>query len=118
MNEKELRIASLERQVLGEKEAQARMEAVQRLCKNKDFKKIILQDFCVTDCARYACESADPLLNEAQRADALAMAQAAGHLKRYLDLADRFGMYSGERIIDLQNEIDGLRAQPDEDYEE
>lgn len=118
MNEKEIRIAALERQALGEKEAQARAEAVDRLFRNKDFKKIILQDFCTTDCARYVCESADPLLKPEQRADALAMAQASGHLKRYLDLADRFGYGSAAKIVDIQNEIDFLRAQPDEETEQ
>lgn len=118
INEKELRIASLERQVLGEKEAQARMEAIVRLFRNKDFKKVILEDYAVKDCARYTRESADPLLTPVQQADALAMAQASGHLLRYLNMGDMFGQGSAEKIVELQHEIDYLRSQPDEENEE
>lgn len=115
MNEKEYKIASLERQLLGEKEAQARVEAIERLFRSRDFKKIILEDFAVKDCARYLRESCDPMLDDRQRADALAMAQAGGHLLRYLDLADRMGAYSKEKIVELQQEIDLMRAEPDEE---
>lgn len=113
MNEKELRIGALERQILGEKEAHARFEAIDRLFRNRDFKKVILEDFATKDCARYTRESCDPMLNPEQRADALAMAQASGHLLRYLDMADRMGSVSKDKIRELEDEIDYLRSLPD-----
>lgn len=67
-----------------------------RLNRNTDFKKLILEDFCVTNCARHAQLSADPALQPENRADSLALAQAAGHLRRYLSV-----------ICQMANKADG-----------
>ena len=88
-----------------------RAESLDRLAKNKDFKKIILEDFMVNDCSRYAQESADPLLEPHHRADALAMAQAAGHLKRYLQINRQMSRKASMDIVSIDEAIEEMRAE-------
>lgn len=70
-----------------------------------EFKKLILEEFCVKECARYAQLSADPSLGAAERADALALAQAAGHLKRYLSVVVRMGDVAESDQENLEEQI-------------
>ena len=89
-------------------------EIAVRLSNNPDFKKLILNEFCVNECARYAQSSADPALNESQRADCLAIAQAAGHLRRFLSVKIQMGNQADRQMADLDQAI--LEAQS-EDYQ-
>ena len=84
---KDNEIAGLEYQLQGNIEVIDRAEDVRKLCENRLFRKVILEQFCEKECARYVQESGDPLLSAEQRADALAMAQAAGHIRRWLDIS-------------------------------
>lgn len=68
-----------------------RRDMALKLSENHEFRKLILEEFCVNECARYARESANPILKPEERADALAMAQAAGHLKRFLSVIVQMG---------------------------
>lgn len=86
-------------------------EAHDRLTNNKDFRKIILDGFMVEDCARYAQESCDPLLAPEQRADALALAQAAGHLKRYLQINRAMSRRALMDIEGIDQAIEEMRAE-------
>lgn len=76
-----------------------------RLSNNPDFKKLILNEFCINECARYAQASADPALNEMQRADSLAIAQAAGHLRRFLSVKVQMGNNAERQLPDLDSAI-------------
>lgn len=69
-----------------------RRNMAMRLAVNPDFKKLILQEFCVEECARYAQLSQDPSLTQAQQIDALNIAQAAGHLRRWLQVVNQMGL--------------------------
>lgn len=90
----------------------AELSAVhERLVQNPDFRELILNRFMKLDCARYAQESADPLLTPAQRADALAMAQAAGHLKRYLHITHLLSTSVMNDVNDIDDEIQRMRAE-------
>ncbi len=70
-----------------------------RLYNNPDFKELIVDGFCLKDCARYVQESQDPALTPAQQADALHIAQASGHLRRYLSTTVQMG-HNAEREIE------------------
>lgn len=87
-----------------------RKELVERLQNNREFKKVILEDFCEKECAAYAKASADPNLSAEDRADALALAQAAGHLQRYLHVAIRMGVAAENQMAELDKTIDEVRA--------
>lgn len=104
-------VANLEQQ---KKDFQAAIEnrkIATRLVANRDFKKLILEQFCVEECARYAQLSADPNLDASGRSDALALAQAAGHLRRYLNVVDLMGYNAEKTMAELDLQIEEARAE-------
>lgn len=118
------RLEKLEEQLNDEKGLIERRDTIVRLGKNPDFRKVILDQFIVEECARYARESGDPALPAQARADALCMAQAAGHLKRYLNVQIAMGNAAERKIEEIEEAIeeerildqDGVKPQP-EGYE-
>ena len=106
-------VIALENQLAGAKELTERRERALRLSNNADFKKLILDEFCVQECARYAQASADPALKENERADALAMAQAAGHLRRFLSVTVQMGNQAESQMVDLEEALAEARAEED-----
>ncbi len=76
-----------------------------RLYDNADFKKLILDEFCLHECARYAQQSAHPGLNEVQRADALLIAQAPGALKRFLSAVIQKGNHGEQQMSAIEQAI-------------
>ena len=87
----EVTVQQLETQREAMKQAVEMRQAVQRLTQNADFRKVITEQFMEKECARYVHASSDPALNERNQKDALSIAQAAGHLKRYLSVNTRVG---------------------------
>jgi len=115
MISKETEVAGLEHEIKGTKQIIEHGKEVTKLVSNSLFRKVILEEFCTKQCARYVQESGDPLLDANQRADALAMAQSAGHLRRWLDLAIRMGDASDGRLSELEQELDYMRSQPEDE---
>lgn len=66
-------------------------DLAERIAIQPDFKELILQEFCINECARYAQVSGDPTLTDEQRRDAISFAQAAGHLRRWLSIQVQLG---------------------------
>lgn len=106
-------VALLEKQLADHKSLVERRTMAQRLAANSDFKKLILEEFCVQECARYAQSSGDPALTAEQRADALAIAQAAGHLRRYLSVIVQMANAAENTIPDIEAALDEARAEED-----
>ena len=104
-------VNALEQQLSDAKLLVERRQMAMRLEKNRDFKKLILDEFCVEECARYARESANPALTAEQRADALALAQAAGHLKRFLSVVCQMGNVAEGQMVDINEAIEEARAE-------
>lgn len=113
----EYTIEELELHRIKLKNSVAYAEEVRKLMANPLFRKIIMEDFCIQSAARYVQESCDPLLTAEQRADALALAQAGGHLKRWLDITLRMADTSERSILDVDDELEKLRAQPEDETE-
>lgn len=109
-------VYALEKQYEDSKAAIVRRDLALKLYGNREFKKLILEDFCVTECARYAQSSADPALPADSRADALALAQAAGHLKRFLSVVVTIGNQAERLGPDLEQAI--LEARQEEEADE
>lgn len=82
-----------------------------RLAQNPDFKELILDGFCMVEAARFVQQSGDPALGAEERADALAMAQASGHLKRFLSAAYQMGAHSERTMGELEAAIDEARLE-------
>lgn len=114
---KDKEIAGLEHRIEAAKVAITRGEDIRKLMGNKLFRDVILNLFCKEDCARYVQESGDPLLSADNRADALAMAQAAGHLRRWLDLGIRMADSEAGLLPQIQEELDAVRAEPEDENE-
>ena len=106
-------VTLLEKQLADTKTLVDRRTIAQRLAANADFRKLILEEFCVNECARYAQASADPALNQNERADALAIAQAAGHLRRFLSVVIQMGNSAENTISDIEAALEEARAEED-----
>ncbi len=106
-------VNELEEQLSNAKMLIARRDTVLKLSENPDFRKIIREEFMTNECARYAQLSADPALKPEERADALAISQAAGHLKRYLNVIIRMGNAAENEKLQIEEAIDEARAEED-----
>lgn len=104
-------VFALEHQLDQVKELVERREMALRLSKNPDFKKLILEEFMVNEAARYVQTSADPAMGPQERADALNLAQASGHLKRWLSVLVAMGNQANGQIPDLEEAIEQARAE-------
>lgn len=104
-------VAQLEQQKDSFKEQIARRDMSVRLAQNPDFKKLILDEFCVQECARYAQQSANPALSEVDQKNSLAIAQAAGHLRRFLSVVIQMGNQAESQMVQLDEAIDDARAE-------
>ena len=105
-------VLNLQKQRDDAKEMIEQAETALRLFNNPDFKKLILNEFCINECARYAQSSADQALGPVQRADPLAIAQAAGHLRRFLSVKIQMGNQADRQMADLDQAI--LEAQSED----
>jgi hypothetical protein len=103
--------AALIKQQEDAKAFMARRDTALRLYDNPDFKKLILKEFCVEECARYVHTSADPALKPENRADALALAQAAGHLRRWLSVVVQMGNQAEGQLQSLDQAIEEARQE-------
>lgn len=80
--------------------------AIERLNSNSDFQKIILELFCVTECARYVQSSVNINLPPENRNWALQMAQAGGLLKEFLIVKITQGNHAENNMSKLEEEIE------------
>lgn len=89
----------------------AKRDLALKLYSNPEFKQLILEEFCVRDCARFAQNSGNVALTAEQRADSLAMAQSAGYLRQYLSQTVQMGNASAAKIDELEEEIEIARRE-------
>lgn len=111
MSEVMQNINALENYIEGQKQVAAFADAVIRLQENPDFKLVINEGFMLHQAARYAQESGDPALTAVQRQDALNLAQASGHLKRFLSVSVVMGNDADSSILNAQQQLSELRAE-------
>ena len=107
-------VLALEQQLNKSKRLVELRDLALNLSKNPDFMKLILDEFCVKECARYAQLSSDPSLGAVERADSLALAQAAGHLKRWLSVTVRMGDVAEADQPNLEEQIEIARQEAGE----
>lgn len=106
----EYTIAELEHAKTNALELISRRDLAIKLSNVPEFRKMILEDFCEKEAARLVAQSGDPAMTVQQRADALAMGQAAGHLKRYLSATIRMGNVAENDLTQIEEAFDELRA--------
>lgn len=98
-------VAQLENQKSGMELTIRVRDAAHRLQQNADWKLVIGEGFMLYEAARYAQESGDPALSVENRADSLALAQASGHLKRYLNAIRNIGNKAEYDMADLDAQL-------------
>lgn len=104
-------VTQLENQLASAKELVRRRNLALRLATIPEFKELILDEFMVKEAARYVHSSADPALKAEERADALNMAQAAGHLKRFLSVTVQMGAHAERELVSLEDAIQEARVE-------
>lgn len=104
-------IEQMEAQKENAKELVRLRDLALKLASNREFRLLILDQWMKTEAARYVQLSADPSLKDGERADALAMAQATGHLKRWLSVTVKMGNIAADEIKDLDEAIEEARAE-------
>lgn len=107
----EVNTAQLERQLDAARKAKSDLAQLERLLQNKDFKAIFGQEFFVIEAARYAQLSADPSIPTENQRDALNIAQATGHVKRWLAIKELMLRNQIGDIESLESDLDALRAE-------
>jgi hypothetical protein len=106
-------VRQLEQQISNVKELTAIRDKMLQLGKIPLFKELILDTFCGTEAARLVHQSSDPALTPQQREDALNMAQAGGHLRRWLSMGCRMGDQAESDLKDLEEILAEARAEED-----
>ena len=111
MSEVMQKIRETEEHIKGCKEIAEFGDAILRLNSNPDFRLVIEQGYMLHEAARYVQASGDPSLTAVQRQDALNMAQASGHLKRFLSVNIQKANEADSSIAQSQAYLDELRAE-------
>jgi hypothetical protein len=106
-------VSALEQQLNNAKLLVDRRDSALKLSENRDFRKVILDEFCGSEAARYVQASGDPALSAESRADSLAIAQASGHLKRYLSVIIQMGNQAARDVAELEVAMDEVRGEED-----
>lgn len=101
----------IQQQIADLQELVERKDLALKLEKSREFKKLILEIFCEKECARFVRNSGDPSISPENRADALAMAQASGHLRRFLSLCVMQGYRAEHEIAQAKQALEELRAE-------
>lgn len=104
-------VNTLEKQLADSKTLIERRETALRLANNPDFRRLVLDEFCVQECARYAQASADPALSPIDQANSLAIAQSAGHLRRFLSVVVQMGNTAERDLIPLEEALEEARRE-------
>lgn len=104
-------LKALEHQLAEAREFIQKKNQVEELTSNPLFKEIILQGFCIDDCARAIKASADIGVPKEEREDCIKLAQAAGYLEKYLHTVCRQGYMAEGDIARINEAIEYARTE-------
>lgn len=102
-------ITQLEQQIEQNKALVERRDLALKLSENRTFRKLILEEFCTNECAKFVQASVNPNLPADNRAQSLAMAQAAGYLRQFLSVCVVMGNQAANSIGQAQEQIEDIR---------
>lgn len=91
-----------------------RREHLMRLLNNSDFKALFLKFYLVDEAARLVQLSGQLGLNALERADCVAMGQATGHFKRFMDVIERQGEQAIANLSQYQEQYEELTMAQEE----
>lgn len=90
---------------------------IQRLTQNSDFKELINKRYIIEEAATFAAAAGDPAMTKDQREEAMDMAMAPGHLKRWLSVQISMANTAEDQVAQLKHARDVLRGISDEQFE-
>lgn len=102
-------IQDLERGIADAEELISRRNMAIKLSENFEFRRLFMQEYFVTEAARLVQFSSDPAGDKQQREDALSMAMATGHTKRYLSMAIQMGAVAERELPEMRRTLEELR---------
>lgn len=79
---------------------------IMKLYKNSTFRKVILDQYCVKECARYIGVSGDPAISKDDRDLALEMGKAGQHLLRWLEVSVTMGNHAESQLPEIDKAIE------------
>lgn len=106
----EVNIAQLENQLEKALAAKKTLEQIQRLFGNRDFKELILNQFCEKEVARQIRVSVS-IRDPQTRADAIASAQAGGHLLSWFNSLEQNAIAAVNSIPGYESDLAHMRAE-------
>ncbi len=106
-------VNQLEQQLSDAKELTDRRNMALKLAGNREFKKLILEDYLVKEAARLIGAAGDANLNLQTRLDMTDMGRGCGHLKRYLSAIVTMGGTAENDIPDIEQALAEARAEED-----
>ncbi len=104
-------VSQLEQQLKDAKYLVERRDMALKLSGNREFRKLILDDYLVTEAARLIGGSGDPNLKPDQRADMVEMAKATGHLKRFLSVIVTMGNTAANDLPNIEEHLSEARTE-------
>lgn len=104
-------VLNLENEINNYEQLRDQRQLAIKLSSNREFKKLFIEDYFVDEAARLVQLSSDPTLTLEQRADALAMAQATGHTRRYLSMVIQMGAVAERDLPAMYEELQVLRSE-------
>lgn len=110
----EITVQALTNQLNDAKQAKVKLERLRRLCKNKDFKELILEEYGVQEAARLIKMSIHPSQNLEERAKWVSMAQACGGVEMFIFAQEALLNAQINTIDQLESELESAR-QEDQD---
>ena len=108
-------LTELNRQLENAKAVAGQKEKIERLMRNRDFKELIVDGFMRDEAARLVGLSADPNLEAKDQHDCLSMAQAGGHLKRYVNVMIQQGHTAEREIPNIEAALEEMRSEGEDD---
>jgi hypothetical protein len=81
-----------------------------KLYDSREFRVLFVEGYFTEEAARLVQLSADPAMDPGQRGDALSMAQATGHTKRYLSMMVQMGAVAERELPEMRAALEELRA--------
>lgn len=105
-------IEQIEMSIQQAKEAKDMMEAVMRLSDNKDFKKVIHDDYFEKYAARLVLLKSDPSMqDERQQRDVDNSIIAVGYFRQYLSSLIQLGRQAEREILDAEQAKEEIMAE-------
>lgn len=108
------KIEELEASAVSAKEVVAQRDALVKLASTPEFRKLIVEGYLRDETARLTHISSEPGMTPQDRADAMAMAQATGHFKRWMNALIQMGNHAEKGIKDIDEMISEMRENPND----